>query len=190
MQHLFSPKQTLHNAAVLHSTTQPRQNVLLKTTVPKVSSSKLTQAAHILFDEGAQRSFISQKLAHDLQLNPTGTKIVNLASFGQQSQNVRHIETARVYLIIDRNDKIAIDVLIVPTIAVPLSNVQREVKALKYLRRLKLAHPVTDEDGFEISLLMGADLYWKIVQNRVIRGKGQPTVQSKNRLFAFWSTAN
>ena len=105
MQHLFSPKQTLHNAAVLHSTTQPRQNVLLKTTVPKVSSSKLTQAAHILFDEGAQRSFISQKLAHNLQLNPTGTEIVNLASFGQQSQNVRHIETARVYLIIDRNDK-------------------------------------------------------------------------------------
>ena len=72
-----------------------------------------------------------------------------------------------------------IDVLIVPTIAVPLSNVQREVKALKYLRGLKLAHPVTDEDGFEISLLTGTDSYWKIVQNRVIRGKGPTAVLSK-----------
>ena len=175
----FQPEtKGLHNATVLHSTTQPRQNVLLKTAVTKVSSLNFTQEAHILFDEGAQRSFISQKLADDLQLNPTGTEIVNLASFGQESQNVRHIETATVYLITDRNEKIAIDVLIVPAIAVPLSNVQREVKTLKYLRGLKLAHPVTD-DGFEISLLIGADSYWKIVQNRVIRGKGPTAVQSK-----------
>ena len=102
-----------------------------------------------------------------------------MVSFGQESQNVRHIETATVYLITDRNEKIAIDVLIVPTIAVPLSNIQREVKTLKYLCGLKLAHPVTDEDGFEISLLIGADSFWKIVQNRVIRGKGPTAVQSK-----------
>ena len=167
------------NAAVLHSTTQPRPNVLLKTAIANVSSSDSTAEAHIIFDEGAQRSFISQKLADELQLKPTGTDTVHLASFGQDSQSVRYIQTATAHLTTDRNEKIAIDVLIVPTIAVPLCNVQQEVTNLKYLRGLKLAHPVTNESSFDISLLIGADSYWKIVQNRVVRGNGPTAVQSK-----------
>ncbi|XP_052820064.1 uncharacterized protein LOC128245883 [Mya arenaria] len=72
-----------------------------------------------------------------------------------------------------------IDVLIVPTIAVPLSNIQKEVKSLSYLRGLKLAHPVTDAESFDISLLIGADSYWKIVLNQVVRGNGPTAVKSK-----------
>ena len=132
------------------------------------SSSESTAEAHILFDEGAQRSFISQKLADELQLKPTGTDTVHVASFGQNSQSVRYLQTAKVHLITDRNEKIAIHVLIVPTIAVPLCNIQQEVSTLKYLHGLKLAHPVTTENSFDISLLIGADSYWKIVQNRVV----------------------
>ena len=171
--------ENLQNAAVLHSTTQTHPNVLLKTAVANVSSSESTAEAHILFDEGAQRSFISQKLADELQLKPTGTDTVHVASFGQNSQSVRYLQTAKVHLITDRNEKIAIDVLIVPTIAVPLCNIQQEVSTLKYLRGLKLAHPVTTENSFDISLLIGADSYWKIVQNRVVRGNGPTAVQSR-----------
>ena len=171
--------ENLQNAAVLHSTTQTRPNVLLKTAVANVSSSESTAEAHILFDEGAQRSFISQKLADELQLKPTGTDTVHVASFGQNSQSVRYLQTAKVHLITDRSEKIAIDVLIVPTIAVPLCNIQQEVSTLKYLHGLKLAHPVTTENSFEISLLIGADSYWKIVQNRVVRGNGPTAVQSR-----------
>ena len=69
--------------------------------------------------------------------------------------------------------------LIVPTIAVPLRNRQRNVTSLPYLHELKLAHPLTGEDIFSISLLMGADKYWDIVGNRVIRGEGPTAVQSK-----------
>ena len=69
--------------------------------------------------------------------------------------------------------------LIVPTIAVPLGNRQRDAVSLPYLRGLKLAHPLTGEDIFSISLLIGADKYWDIVGNRVIRGDGPTAVQSK-----------
>ncbi|XP_052777853.1 uncharacterized protein LOC128215181 [Mya arenaria] len=87
--------------------------------------------------------------------------------------------TATVNLLTDRDEKIEIDVLIVPTIAVPLSNIQKEVKSLSYLRGLKLAHPVTDAESFDISLLIGADSYWKIVLNHVVRGNGPTAVKSK-----------
>ena len=164
---------------VFHSTTQPRSGVLLKTAVAKVTSRIYTVVANILFDEGAQRSFVTRELADKLQLQTSGTEEVQLAAFGSSSKKVSHIDTATVYLLTDSREKIAIDVLIVPTIAVSLGNRQRDAVSLPYLRGLKLAHQLTGEDIFSISLLIGADKYWDIVGNRVIRGDRPMAVQSK-----------
>ena len=76
-------------------------------------------------------------------------------------------------------ETIPIDVLIVPTIAAPLSNMPPEVTKLKYLKGLKLAHPVTQDGEFDISLVIGADHYWRIVQNHVVRGNRPTAVKSK-----------
>jgi hypothetical protein len=126
----------------------------LKTTVAKVTSGvasgNLCTDVNILFDEGAQRSFVTKELAEKLELRRTGTEVVELAAFGSSSKKVSHIDTATVYLLTDTKEKIAIDVLIVPTISVPLRNVQQATTALPYLRGLKLVHPVTDDDTFNI----------------------------------------
>jgi len=45
---------------------------LLKTAIANVSSGSTTTEGHILFNEDAQRSFITQSLADELQLQPTG----------------------------------------------------------------------------------------------------------------------
>ena len=45
---------------------------LLKTAIANVSSERIAVEGHILFDEGAQCSFITQDLADELQLQPTG----------------------------------------------------------------------------------------------------------------------
>ena len=50
---------------------------------------------------------------------------------------------------------------------------------LQYLKGLKLAHPVTANEQFDISLLIGVDYYWQIVQDEVIRGDGPIAVKSK-----------
>ena len=131
---------------VFYSTTQPRSRVLLKTAVAKVTVEIYTVDANILFDEGAQRSFVTRDLANKLQLQTSGTEEVQLAAFGSSSKKVSHIDTATIYLLTNSREKIAIDVLIVPTIAVPLGNRQRNVTLLPYLRGLKLAHPLTGED--------------------------------------------
>ncbi|XP_060570545.1 uncharacterized protein LOC132728870 [Ruditapes philippinarum] len=166
-------------AAILHSTTQLRHDVLLKTAVAQICSNIVSLETNILFDEGAQRSFITEELAEKLQIEQTGSEVVHLASFGDTSQRVRHMRKCCIQLITDDNEKICIDVLIVPKIAVPLRNINQNILALPYLHGLKLAHPVTNDRDFEISLLIGADSYWKIVQDKVIRGNGPTAVQSR-----------
>ena len=43
----------------------------------------------------------------------------------------------------------------------------------------QLAHPVTSDENFAISLLIGAGHYWNIVKDTVIRGQGPTAVESK-----------
>jgi len=71
---------------------------------------------------------------------------------------------------------IPLSVLVVPRIAAPLHSIE-----LPYLRGLTLAHPIMKEDSqFDISMLIGVDYYWKIVEdhNIIVRGDGPTAVQS------------
>ena len=49
-----------------------------------------------------------------------------------------------------------------------------------YLKDLTLAHPIMKENSqFDISLLIGVDYYWNIVEDHIVRGDGPTAVQSK-----------
>lgn len=48
-----------------------------------------------------------------------------------------------------------------------------------HLQGLTLAHPIIHTSDFEISLLIGADFYWTIVQDRIIHGNGPTAMESK-----------
>ena len=39
-----------------------------------------------------------------------------------------------------------------------------------HLQGLKLAHPITTDHNFQVSLLIGADHYWSFVQDHIVRG--------------------
>ena len=68
-------------------------------------------------------------------------------------------------------------VLIVPTIAAPINAVdQRLITNLPYMNGLSLADPLSSTKQFSISLLIGAEQYWKIVEDHVIRGNGPTAV--------------
>ena len=55
---------------------------------------------------------------------------------------------------------------------------QMEVIKIPYLKDLHLVHPVTDDDNFELTVLVGADYYWTFVQDQVIRGNAPTAVKS------------
>ena len=67
-----------------------------------------------------------------------------------------------------------------PDIAVPLRNITNEkVTQLPHLKGLPLAHPVTTDESFRISLLIGVDHYWNIIEDDIIRGDSPTAVKSK-----------
>ena len=90
------------------------------------------------------------------------------------------IDTTTVQLQTYTGEKVNINTLIVPEIAFPLkNNISQTTRSLPHLRELKLAHSVQNTERFEIDLLIGADHYWDIIEDKVIRGNGPTAVQSK-----------
>lgn len=62
----------------------------------------------------------------------------------------------------------------------PLSDPYRtDLLKLPHLKNLLLAHPVSKNSIFSVDILIGADFYWDIVGDQVIRGPGPTAVQSK-----------
>ena len=76
-------------ATTLYSSMHSRTDVLLKTAISPVWSGGLSASANILLDEGSQKTFVTQQLATQLKLKPSGTSNINLAAFGDESRNVR-----------------------------------------------------------------------------------------------------
>jgi hypothetical protein len=90
-----------------------------KTAINTIATQNKIATAHILFDEGAQRSFITQSLADELELTPEGSETLNLSVFGGSSTSIKQVDMATINLNTEDGEKIAIQVLIIPTIAVP-----------------------------------------------------------------------
>ncbi|XP_063447872.1 uncharacterized protein LOC134727420 [Mytilus trossulus] len=164
----------------LHSTVTAHTDVLLKTAVTPVWSENRSIMTNILLDEGAQNSFITEDLARKLEIESTEKIALKISGFGGNEGQVHHLDKANIAIETVDNQRIEIEVIIVPKIAAPIqTKSQKEIKALPYLRGLRLAHPICAEDKFNISLLIGADYYWSIVEDEIIRGNGPTAVKSK-----------
>lgn len=64
------------------STLAVTSTFLLKTAVAQVKTDGIHVEANILFDEGAQRSFMSEKLAKTLRIVPHTSECVSVSAFG------------------------------------------------------------------------------------------------------------
>ena len=156
------------------------RRTLLKTAIATVEFQEKSATAHILFDEGAQRSFITEELAKKLNLAAENTETLHLSVFGGDQTSVKKFDVATVNLRTDKGGTIPIRVAIIPVIALPQkNNVTAAIHDLIYLKGLKLAHPVTSNDQFTITLLIGADHYWDVVEDKIIRGAGPTAAKSK-----------
>ena len=186
--------QTMSNTNTANSATSlttlthpPSHNVLvkdktclLKTAIATITFSNIEAEANILFDEGSQRSFIAQELADSLLLKPHKRENISLAAFGASQSHHKSMAVATVYVKTHSKEYIPISVLIVPTIAMPLKlSATSTVRALPYLQGLQLAHPINIDGDFNISLLIGADHYWDIVEDHIVRGDGPAATSSK-----------
>ena len=115
---------------------------LLKTAIAEVSSYTTIAEGHILFDEGAQRSFITQQLADELYLQPTSHETISVSSFGAQVSPFETLAVATMFVHALDGTCLEISILIVPKLAVPIQNyVRTHLHTISYLKSLPLAHP-------------------------------------------------
>ena len=177
----YAPSQTaknLINTALSHP--QPTKVCFLKTAVATVRANNHSTQVNIWLDEGAQCSFITQSLADRLYLNSQRRECVAIAAFGALEASNQTLPVATIHLETTEGTEIPISVLITPRIPQPLRNLPFSyVKQLPYLKDLHLNHAISDSDDINISMLIGADGYWSIVQEAVIRGPGPTAVQSR-----------
>ncbi|CAB4008142.1 Hypothetical predicted protein, partial [Paramuricea clavata] len=148
---------------------------LLKTAISTVSLANQRAVAN-----RAQCSFITRELADKLHACPQQTKDIQISTFGGEQPTSHTLETVTINIESITSEKIPVSVLVVPKIATPLQNrIRTNVRTLPYLKGIPLAHPITSDEKFEVSLLIGANYYWEIVQDHIIRGAGPTAMESK-----------
>jgi len=153
---------------------------LLKTAIGTIVGPDSQTDANILFDEGSQRSFLTEKLANELALQSHTFENISLSSFGADKPLHKCMDAVLIHIKTMTGELIPLSALIVPTIAAPITNpLNTDVFSLPHLKGLQLAHPVTTAENFEISLLVGADFYWDLVGDHIIRGDGPTAMSSK-----------
>jgi len=114
---------------------------LSKTAIAEVSSSTTIAEGHILVDEGAQHSFITQKLADELHLQLTNHETIPVSSFGVQISLSQTFAVAVMFVHALNGTCIEISVVIVPKLAAPTRNsVCAYLHAIPHLQKLPLAH--------------------------------------------------
>ena len=158
-----------------------RNCVALKTARACVKAGTSKTKANILLDEGAQRSFITFKAAERLDLlnKCSETENVSLATFGAQTTGVRSLKVTSFQIQSVTGPNINIRALITPEISTSMrKHVDDSVLNLPYLKHLQLAEP-PDTEIFDIEILIGADYYWDIVGDNVVRGDGPTAVSSR-----------
>jgi len=150
---------------------------LLKTAIADISAGSTTVEEHILFDEGV---FITQELAETLQLQPTRHEVIAVSTFGEQVSTPKRFAIATICIHTVNGGQIPISVLVVPKLASPVCNsIHAHLHNLPYLSGLTLAHPVTSDENFRISVLIGADHYWEFIEDQVVCGGGPTAVKSR-----------
>ena len=159
----------------------PSGPVLLKTASAKLWHRGDAVTVNVLLDEGAQRSFITERTVKQLEIqrDHCASERVNLATFGQNNTQSKLIQVAEVKLETKSGEQLNLSALIVPNISSPVTNyIRPSVLKHNYLRHLPLAEHI-DAEIFQIDLLIGADFYWAIVEDHTVRGPGPTAVASK-----------
>ena len=87
---------------------------LLKTAVATIRNGPNYSRANLLFDEGSQRSFITETLTNTLALQPDRKKDITISSFGEQRELNKQVNVAVVHLITQSGQTIPLTVLVVP----------------------------------------------------------------------------
>ena len=160
--------------------------VLLQTARAKVGnpSGDVYCNVRILLDSCAQKSYISTRLRNELCLPSIRTETVLIKTFGNNEPSLKKCNIVQFALECQDNLRVFINAYKVELICGPIANQTIEIAERFYLhlQGLPLADYLRGDEGLEIDVMLGADYYWTVVQNHVVRGKLHGPVAIRTRL--------
>ncbi|XP_070578586.1 uncharacterized protein [Ptychodera flava] len=140
-----------------------------KTAEVPITYGPNTINATVLFDEGSDISFITRDLVTKLDMKPQTSDVYRLKRFGDKTANARSFEMV-TFALQTRDGPKSMSALIVPEKSISVKNkISRSVLNLPHIKGLKLAHPPSNAESFEISLLIGTDYYWDFIEDDIVR---------------------
>lgn len=119
------------SSASQHASCSGKYSINTEQATAKVTSGETVMVTNILFDEGSQSLFITEKLAENLNLKYTETETPTIAAFGLKEMTLK---TSTLYLIADSVEQIHVDV--VPCIGAKVQTHHVPIKNLPYLKHL------------------------------------------------------
>ena len=123
---------------------------------------------------------MTSDVASKLYLKPETQETISLSTFDGNTPSIKRIDTAIIYLETSQEGTILIRLITVPTIAAPLPTYTgANVRGFLHLKGLSLAHINVHDSPFTVDILVGADHYWDIVENEVVKGPGPTAAKSK-----------
>lgn len=127
----------------------------------------------ILLDLCSQKSYITTRLRNKLCLSPIGTKTVLIKTFGNNEASLKKCNIVEFPLECQDNLAVVINAYEVDLICGPIANQTIEV-AQQYYPHLQGLPDYSRRDWeLEVDIMIGADYYWSVVQNHVVR-RGVP----------------
>lgn len=132
--------------------------------------------ARALLDTGSQMSFITSVMKERLNLVSDKSRSIHVAGINNSISNISERVKVEIKSRISEFC-IPIDCLVVPNIIGTLPNVQVNVQQLAIPKEFRLADPTFYKPS-QIDILIGADVYWSIVNaNHIYLGKNKPALQ-------------
>ena len=173
--------KTGHLTAVTDISSKINQHVLLQTAWVKVKNNNPRfNYCLLLFDSCSQLSYITPSLCKKLNLKTIDSKEINIKTFGNNNTN-QILDRVKVY--VQGNDGVDIEIIcFVKEICSPLNGqyIETACKNYNHLKYLKLADHHRDDEHLEVDILIGADYYRSIFENKIIRGFDGPiAIKSK-----------
>ena len=144
-----------------------RPAILLQT-AHAASTSGPSVPVRILFDNGSQLSYVTERLQRQLNLKSTRVEKLHLNTFGHDGYKTQTCAIVKLHLQgLHQGETIGLSAMTSPSICSPLPSTIR-VDSYPHLQGLQLADEC-DPPRREVDVLVGSNFYWNIVTGDVVR---------------------
>ena len=162
-----------------------KNNVLLQTAEANVLNlyQNNTAKSFILFDSGAQRTYITKELKEKLNLLPFKQEKIAIKVFGSAESKIQNIDVVK-FMVIGTRKNVYVEALVIQTFRSNLYN-QYSSSTISnnypHLKNLKLAQKSNDT-YVKIGILVGLDYYYNFIFGKVIQGKQNEPIALESTL--------